>query len=170
MASFTIHIAVANEYYKKNKNEIKDYKDFIDGTIAPDLSTDKNISHYGIWNKHNSHIDFGMFFKDSKVDMLSDFWKGYFLHLVTDHFFYNYYFKQEYVTSVNENKSLYEDFYILNSNLINDYKIEFIDSIKKFMDTKKGKCEYLDYNKIKKFIEEISNKKINEYIIMLNNH
>ena len=110
-----------------------------------------------------------MFFKDSKVDMLSDFWKGYFLHLVTDHFFYNYYFKQEYVTSVNENKSLYEDFYFLNSNLINDYKIEFIDSIKKFMDTKKGKCEYLDYNKIKKFIEEISNKKINEYIIMLNN-
>ena len=54
--------------------------------------------------------------------------------------------------------------------MINDYKIEFIDSIKKFMDTKKGKCEYLDYNKIKKFIEEISNKKINEYIIMLNNH
>lgn len=51
MASFTIHIAVAKNIIKKNKNEIKDYKDFIDGTIAPDLSTDKNISHYGIWNK-----------------------------------------------------------------------------------------------------------------------
>lgn len=167
MPSFTIHIAIANEYYKKNKNEIKNYKNFIDGIISPDLNTNKSITHYGIWDEYNSYINFDMFFKDSKVDILSDFWKGYFLHLVTDHFFYNNYFKQEYITAINEKNNLYNDFYFLNSSLINDYKIEFIEDIKEFMELRKGKCRYLDYKKIKEFINEISNKKIIDYKLML---
>lgn len=168
MPSFTIHIIIANEYYKKNKKEIKNYKEFIDGTIAPDLCTDKITSHYEMCNKCNTNINFALFFRDSRVDMSSDFWKGYFLHLVTDHLFYNYYFKQEYNNAIDKNESLYEDYFILNSKLIDGYKIDPIDRIKKFMITKKGECKYLNYNKIKIFIDEIYNTRINDYISQLN--
>ncbi len=45
MPSFLIHIAVAKQYLKNHKEY--DEKEFIKGTIAPDLIEDKTRSHYG---------------------------------------------------------------------------------------------------------------------------
>lgn len=168
MPSLTIHIAIAKEYYKKNKLKIDNYDDFISGTIAPDIiNKNKNISHYGIWDKHNSYIDFEKFLNDKKVNLLTSYWKGYFLHLIVDYYFYNYAFKEEHANAINSNDTLYNDYYFLNSDLIKDYDLQIRDNIKKFMIPKKGKCKYLDYEKIKKFISNISNKKIENYIYNL---
>ena len=37
MPSFTMHIAIANEYIRKHKNEIKNIKEFVKGNIYPDF-------------------------------------------------------------------------------------------------------------------------------------
>ena len=121
MPSLTIHIAIAKEYYKKNKLKIDNYDDFISGTIAPDIiNKNKNISHYGIWNKHNAYIDFEKFLNDEKVDLLTSYWKGYFLHLIVDYYFYNYAFKEEHANAINSNDTLYNDYYFLNYDLIKE--------------------------------------------------
>ena len=172
MPSLTIHIAIAEEYYKKNKFEIKNHDDFINGSIAPDINKniDKNISHYGIWDRTSSYVDFKKFFNDEKVNISSDYWKGYFLHLIADHYFYNYSFKEEYLNSINSNEDLHSDYYFLNNDLINDYNLKIIDNIKEFMIAKEGKCKYLNYSKIKEFIQDITNRKIEEYICDINEH
>ena len=36
MPGFVIHIAIAKEYERKHKNEIKNTEEFIKGAIAPD--------------------------------------------------------------------------------------------------------------------------------------
>ena len=36
MPGFTIHIAIAKEYARKHKEEIRNIDEFIEGTIAPD--------------------------------------------------------------------------------------------------------------------------------------
>ena len=169
MPSIAIHIAIAKEYYKKNKLEIDNYDDFILGTIAPDtINKNKKISHYRIWNKHNEYLNFEEFFNDEKVDLLTSYWKGYFLHLIVDYYFYNYDFKEEYANAINSNDTLYNDYYFLNYDIIKDYDLKIKDNIKKFMITKKGNCKYLNYEKIKEFISNISNKKIENYYNLFN--
>ncbi len=59
MPSFLIHIAVAKQYLKKHKEY--DEKEFIKGTIAPDLIEDKTKSHYG---KESAQSDVKAFIKD----------------------------------------------------------------------------------------------------------
>lgn len=45
MPGYVIHIATAQEYLKKHRKEYS--IDFINGTIAPDLTNDKQKTHYG---------------------------------------------------------------------------------------------------------------------------
>lgn len=44
MAGFSIHLAVAKRYCKKNN--ILNISDFFKGTVDPDLVEDKDITHY----------------------------------------------------------------------------------------------------------------------------
>ena len=81
MPGFTIHIAIAKEYAKKNKGEVQDLEDFIKGTIAPDYialtdpEKNKDITHYGKWGDWTSYsqeICFDRFLEDPKVNLYSD--------------------------------------------------------------------------------------------------
>lgn len=97
MANITVHMAIAQEWAKRHKVENLD--DFIWGAVAPDvLSWEKKngyVTHYGdkvndktplIDNLSNkTHIDRYL----AKNTLLTDYDKGYFLHLVTDLLFYN---------------------------------------------------------------------------------
>lgn len=53
MPRFTIHLTIANEYARKNKEKVKNIDEFLEGTIAPDYisltnkNMSKNITHYG---------------------------------------------------------------------------------------------------------------------------
>ena len=84
MAGYVIHLAVGEEFIRNFPNEITNYEDFIKGIIYPDSVEDKSLTHYG---EKSSKVNLKLFFNER--DILDDFNKGYFLHLVTDYLFYN---------------------------------------------------------------------------------
>ena len=164
MPSFTIHIAIAKQYIKKHQNQIKSEEAFIKGVLAPDLVKDKHKSHYGNWEDYIEKTNIDNFLKDSIVDMKQDYWKGYFIHLLTDHYFYTLYFKRENEEIAENKDKFYNDYNYLNKILIEKYKIETISTIKKYMDIFEGTPKYLKHDKIINFIEEISNMDITDKI------
>ena len=93
MPSFLIHIAIANEYRKKHKAEIKNQEEFMKGTLAPDLSKDKYKSHYNNYAEKQEGLS--NFIKQTEIDIHSDYGKGYLLHLIADKLFYHHTFKKE---------------------------------------------------------------------------
>lgn len=166
MPSLTIHIAIGKEYIRKHKEEIKNETEFIKGTIAPDLNEsmtelnkNKNITHYGKWGNYQVKTDIELFLNDEKVDISKDYWKGYLLHLLVDYYFYNKYFKKEYEDIIKNNDKFYYDFDCLNYILIPKYRIDVINSLKKYMaiDKNRTKTKYLKEDKIINFIEKMSN-------------
>lgn len=171
MPGFTIHIAIAKKYIEKHKTEIRDEEEFIKGVIAPDLNEnlkelpkDKSTTHYGKWGKYEVETHIDEFLKDSKVDISEDFWKGYFLHLLTDHYFYNKYFYQEHQEMMKNNDRFYYDYDCLNKELIEKYKINVLENIKQYMNFYDGEPKYLVKSKVIDFIEQISNINIQDKI------
>lgn len=161
MPSFCIHLAIASEYMKKHKNEIKDKEEFIKGTLEPDFGEDKYISHYG--NYAEKHIGLSNFLDKEKVD--TDYWKGYFLHLVADELFYNNVFKKENDYVMEKDLSFYNDWDCSNEYLIKEYNIKDIpERAKKYIHSSKDKPEYIDFKRLKKFIDEISEISIEKQI------
>lgn len=161
MPGFTIHIITAKEYIKKHPNEIKNEKEFVKGSVAPDLTTNKNLTHYGIWEKHIVLTNLDRMIKDPKVDMKNDYWKGYFFHLYVDQKFYHHYFAEEWKKVVENNDRLFNDYYLLNKDLIKDYKIDIGDypnEIREKMTpvNKSDSPKYINYSKLKNMIKELS--------------
>ncbi len=175
MPGFTIHIAIGKEYIKKHKLEIKNEKEFIKGSIAPDLTENfteiaknKDITHYGIWKDDETKIHIDKFLNDKKVDLRKDFWKGYFLHLLTDKYFYNQTFKQELEEIIKNNDKFYNDYDCLNEVIIEKYKIDIEENIKKYMNFIKKEPKYLKKDKVIKFIEDMSQLDLNEEVEKFN--
>lgn len=133
MPGFVIHLATANEYIRKHPNETKNESDFINGSIAPDLTTKegKKITHYG-----PSSAEVGLRDYFAKNDIETDYDKGYFLHLVTDYLFYN---KLLECTS----KEIYNDYDILNEFLIQKYEVKIPKEIENNVFYKAGETKIL---------------------------
>lgn len=171
MPGFTIHIAIAKEYARKHRNEIKNTEEFIEGAIAPDYlclidnNINKNITHYGEWGDWTSKeqtIYLDEFLKDNKVNLDKEYWKGYFIHLLTDYYFDNKYFSKEMNRAKENKETFYNDYDCLNSKLIEKYHIEKIEKIKKYMCSINDKPKYLDNNKIIEFIDKMSDINLEE--------
>ena len=174
MPGFTIHIATAKQYIKKHKLEIKNEEEFIKGVIAPDLNKeldgppeDKSKTHYGKWGKYEVTTYIEQFLNDANVDISKDFWKGYFLHLLTDHYFYKKYFKKEHDEIVKNNDRFYYDYDCLNKSLIERYKINVFENIKKYMNIYQAEPKYLKQSKVIDFIDIISNMNIQEKVDLI---
>lgn len=172
MPGFVIHIAIGKTYLKKHKNEIKDEDEFFKGILAPDLISliNKDISksetHYGKWGNKEFDIYLGEFFKDKNVDMYSDYWKGYFIHLLTDIDFYLKYFKEETLELIKNADTFYYDYDCLNKNLIERYHINNItdENVTKYMEYVEGNPKYLREDKVVQFIEYFSEINIEKQI------
>lgn len=171
MPGFVIHLAVGEQYKKKHFMEIQDEEEFKKGIIAPDMNKqlteierDKSRTHYGTWGNYNTNVNIEKFLKDKNVNMKSDFWKGYFLHLLTDFYFYNIDFKKEHEKIIENKDKFYEDYDCLNSKLIEKYKIPKIKFLEKYMNIIDKEPKYLKYNKVVEFIEKISNFNIEEQV------
>lgn len=171
MPGFVIHIAIAKEYERKHKNEIKNTEEFIKGAIAPDYisitnpNENKNKTHYGIWGdwtSNNQEIHLNEFLEDKKVNLNTDYWKGYFIHLLSDHYFSEKYFKQEIYNAKKNKEKLYNDYDCLNKELLKKYNIEVLEETKKYMNCFDEKPKYLEINKVEKFIEDMSNINLKE--------
>lgn len=143
MAGFVIHIAIAQQYLKKHHKTFS--KDFILGTIEPDFTDDKSQSHYG---KSPAYTNLNTYLKYNKPK--SDFEKGYFLHLVTDYLFYNYYINNF------KKPQIYYDYDFTNEFLIKNYNIKLPHQVKDKVFFKNGVPKILTLPLACKIIDEIS--------------
>ena len=149
MAGYVIHLAVAEEYLKKHNNIKEDYNEFIKGVIYPDSVTDKSLTHYGI---KSSKVILRDFLQENEIK--DSYMRGYFLHLVTDYLFYNKYLEKF-------SKDIYNDYDILNKDLIEKYNIKLPKEILDSVFYKKGQTKILSMELAIKIIDEISDLDLN---------
>ena len=172
MPGYVIHIAVAKKYIRKHKKEINNERKFIEGAIAPDLivilneNESKSNTHYGKWGNYNMEINLCKFLGDHKVDINNDYWKGYFLHLLTDYEFYLKYFKEETEELIKNKDKYYYDYDCLNKYLMEKFDIDKYEyeRIANCISLKDDKPKYLKKEKIISFIENLSDIKLEEII------
>lgn len=144
MAGYVIHIAIAQEYLKKNN--IKDQNnEFINGVIAPDLTKIKSETHYG---EKPPKTNLKKFLMSNNID--TSYQKGFFLHLITDYLFYNKYL--EYYTK----EQLHHEYDLLNDYIIEKYKIRIPQQVQNQIFSEQGTPQILTKQLVDKFIEEIS--------------
>ena len=156
MPGYVIHIAIAQEYLRK-KN--KPYSiEFIRGSIAPDFTTQKSVTHYG---KSPAYTSLQAFLKENK--MIADYDRGYFLHLVSDYLFYNKYL------SKCSKPEIYNDYDITNEELIKRYNVKILEEVKDKIFFKEGETKIFDVQLACKVIDEISDLSIERIIEEVNN-
>lgn len=145
MPSLHIHLSIAEEYLKNNKNINKE--EFIKGTIYPDMVPNKVLTHYGIketedleYNLKNK-VNLDLFLKNNKIN--SDFNKGYYLHLITDYIFFNYYFDHEYLSNIDPLdflSDLYYSYNLMNKELEKKYNLNIcLKEVNDFINNKTRK-------------------------------
>ena len=153
MPGYVIHLAVAEEYLRKHKNNNENYNEFIEGVIFPDGVKDKSLTHYG---KGSSKTNLYAFLEDNKID--TSFNRGYFLHLLTDYIFYN-----RYITIFTND--MYNDYDILNKELLEKYKVVLPEKVKSqvfFKDEPYSNLKILSIDMVNKFINEVSSMSLDD--------
>lgn len=159
MASSVIHMAVANEVNKVLK---RDNSKLLIGSIAPDISKqigqDRTISHFIF---EDGLIDLDKFLDKYKNNLDDDFVLGYYIHLLTDYFWFKYFMPE--ITNYSIIKTLdgkelnlskeeiceyiYNDYTNVNIRVINEYNMDL-------------KIFFNELPEIKKIIEEIPMDKL----------
>ena len=133
MASAVIHLCVAKEVNKYLK---MDENDLLLGSIAPDLSKivgeTKEISHFLDHTNEDDIPNIDRFLNKYRDDLTKPFEMGYFIHLLTDKYWFRDYIYQyiERYTRDNDKKRLtysaikgiiYDDYTNINIDLIDKY-------------------------------------------------
>lgn len=179
MASFSIHLAIANKYLENYNVENK--MDFIRGVIAPDLVENKAISHYGRYQSRDNAYTFFA----TKVELLdylrkenddSSYQKGVFLHLATDYIFFNDFFSKEFLEENSVEKfssDIYYSYDLVNDYVDKKYDVNYYDfkeqvaakiNVKKvYIDEDMTKVNLLPKEKLDKFIEYMGNIDLDIY-------
>jgi len=176
MPCIAIHLAVAKKYLEKHPEE--NYNDFINGTLAPDLSVtniykyikikndDKESRHFSVPSKLNNvfdymrrKVDFKEFFKDNDIN--TSFLRAYFLHLLCDYYFFHDHSLNEELAKLSLEESIvlgYNDYDLITPVLIKKYDLE-IPLIAKDIMTRTGHGEllFLNLQDVYQFIDEMSN-------------
>lgn len=152
MPGYVIHLATANEYIRKHKNEIKNKEDFFKGCIAPDETDKENkkVTHYG---NGSDQVELRKYLQSNNLD--SDYQKGYFLHLITDYIFYN-----KLLECIS--KKIYNDYDILNDYLIKKYDVKLLEEIKDKVFYTDGQTEILSKELAEKIIDVASETSLEE--------
>lgn len=138
-----MHIAVADQLYKKIKDKINiNYYEYILGSISPDISKiinePKEKSHF---LNNNGIPNIEKFKEKYKENITNPFTLGYFIHLYTDKLFYKDYYplfiEDKFFTSIikcldrttisvrpeEKRLMLYNDYTNLNKQLIEEYNL-----------------------------------------------
>lgn len=150
MPGYVIHLAVGKVYSQNNK--IDDLENFQKGIIAPDMEEDKAKSHYG---PYSSSPGLDKFINEKCIE--DSFNEGYFLHLLTDYYFYNKFLDEW-------KPGIYDDYDKLNEEIIKKYGIELPEQIKDKINFKDGELTILDEEKIYKFIDTVGKVNIRDTI------
>ncbi len=174
MASSGMHLAVAKEYLKKYNN-IKNTKDFLNGTLYPDSVQDKVLTHYTTPSKNANLVKYlqnkvNLFEFLQKHPDLTDFELGWFLHIVTDYLFFDEMFSDEYLENVSYKKfkdDLYFSYSCLRDYLAKKYdvtKADYIDYPNLYFDGGKYEPCLISKNSLDKFIERVCSIDLEKYI------
>ena len=150
MPGYVIHLAVGKVYFQHNK--INDLESFEKGIMAPDMQEDKSKSHYGPFS---SSPGIKKFLEQKGISNSYD--EGYFLHLLTDYLFYNKFLNKW-------EKSIYDDYDIINENIIKKYGIEIPKEIQEKVRFKQGNLTILNEDEIYKFIELVGKINVRQII------
>ena len=151
MPGYVIHLSVAEEYLRKQTEVKENYDEFIEGVIYPDSVTDKSLTHYG---KSSSYSNLYKFLKERELK--NSFNRGYFLHLLTDYLFYN-----KYIDFFS--KDIYNDYDILNRQLIDKYNVTLPEKIKKYVFFKENlELKILSLPLVEKIITDISSMQLDD--------
>ena len=149
MPSYVIHLATAQEYLRKHNREFS--QEFMNGSIEPDFTTDKSKTHYG---KSPAYTNLKKYLESNKID--TDFKQGYFLHLVTDYLFYNYYLDEL------KKPEIFDDYDIISKPIIEKYNVVLPEKVKEITTFKTGKTKILSLELAYKVIDEVSDLTLEE--------
>ena len=150
MPGYIIHLAVGKIYSQNNK--IENIEEFEKGILAPDGQKDKGKSHYG---QSSSKPGLDKFIKENGIKNSYD--EGDFLHLLTDHLFYNKFLDKW-------KPSIYDDYDKLNYDIIQKYGITIPERVKEKVKFADGKTKLIDKEELYKFIEMVGKIKVREII------
>ena len=153
MAGFNIHLAIGKSYI--DNYPINDINSFYNGIVAPDLSSNKVISHYTSCTD-KSNLEYYLSKRVELYDYLinntinSDYDKGVFIHLLTDYLFYNYLFDKKYIRNIDIN--------IFNNDLYHSY-----DNTDKYLEIKYNLKELNIYAELNNYKNSAKKKKNTKY-------
>ena len=180
MASSAMHLAVTKKYLEKNKDKNFDYKKIIAGTLYPDVTNDKDKTHYTMTGRGDnnvtylaSKVDLYAFLKEHEI--LDDFKLGWFLHLVTDYLFFQECFTKEYLLGSSYEKfrkDLYFAYDCLEKYLEEKYNItieDYVDYPSEYHEGISYQESILSKDLIDNFIERVSSIDIEKYIDKIRN-
>lgn len=170
MPSHKIHIKIAQDINEKLK---LDNDSIMLGSVLPDLTTTKNhgLSHFQYKDEYPYNLANADEFIKKYPNMNDDISIGYIIHLLTDRFYNNWYYRNFKLKGINKTKefkhSLFESYdnYILKHFKLNKFNdIEIINKIPNYQDLEFDEKYLTDY--IDKFNNEIDNSEIdNNYTI-----
>ena len=150
MPGYVIHLAVGKVYSQNNK--IQDWDKFQKGIIAPDVKEDKAKSHYG---PYSSSPGLDEFINEKGIE--DSYNEGYFLHLLTDYYFYNKFLD-------NWKPDIYDDYDKLNKEIIKKYGIEIPCLIKDKVRFKEGELSIINKEELYKFIDLVGKINIRQIV------
>ena len=129
MAQRTIHYLFGELI--ANQIEFTDKKRFLLGSILPDAveACDKDKSHFKVKTDTLVYIDYEAY-KDQYFSLMQrdDLYWGYYMHLVEDAFYRSFIYQDRFTMprTREEVTLLHNDYHILNSYVVNQYKIHNI--------------------------------------------
>ena len=161
MACLAMHLAIGEKYLQMHKSEVK--SEFVDGTLAPDLTVDKIASHYGE-NKRPTTVKEMMDFKMDIVkaaqqsDLGSSFSRAEFLHLICDDIFYRFVYSEDLEKWKPEEvkQAMYDDFDFVTYYILNKYNVKLPENLQHLATNKKGESRFFTPDTIDVFINAIA--------------
>lgn len=164
MPSYTIHLAIAKEFLRKNEGYNEE--EFLKGTIAPDMTENKARTHFA---RSSSESNWGKFLDFYSLD--KGFYSGWFLHLITDRLFFEEYLDDWENREDAVGEKLYDDYDVLNKTIIEKYGVPIVEEVKVYMKPIEDyTLNYINKDTLYDFIEEVSNIKLEEYANRVKNH
>jgi hypothetical protein len=130
-----MHVVIANEILQQVK--IEDRGAFLMGALAPDASSNKDVSHFfaGDHSNYTRTIDFEGFLQKYEAHKHHAYILGYYTHLIADEVwlsgFYLPWLKQRMEVDQDIAKRYHRDFSLLNGKLLEHYgcKEELVQSM-----------------------------------------
>lgn len=175
MPSHKIHLAIANELNKELK---MDLDSLMIGSVLPDLAlNDHGVSHYQVEGTYDSELaNPDKFLNEYKEDMRNPVMIGYLIHLLTDRFYNDYYFRNHCIFNDNgipvaaklRNGKVIEkikipkqsDFFKYDKWLLKNNRVEKFKSDNCINNIYDLSIAQFDIDKIKKYITDSNNDKI----------